>query len=95
MDKLDLIVDKIDDLKNNHKERLDRIDANLAEHMRRTDILEDLHRDNMAKIEQNESSIKSLEKRTVVALAKDASKFILALSATVLAVIKLIDMVIG
>ena len=49
-DKFDLIVDRIDDLKENTNTRLDSIDKNLAQHMRRTDILEKLHIDNQDRI---------------------------------------------
>ena len=39
-DKLDLIIDKIKDLKEAHNCRLDSIDKNLLEHMKRTEMLE-------------------------------------------------------
>lgn len=40
-----------------HKERLDSIDDNLKEHMRRTDVLEELHRDNQFRIEALEKPL--------------------------------------
>lgn len=60
MDLLQLINDKID---RNHDEtdrRLDSIDSNLAEHMRRTDVLEQLHRDNQTRIQKLEEPSKAL-----------------------------------
>jgi len=51
---IDLIIDKIDQHSEHTQFRLDKIDANLAEHMRRTDVLEDLHRDNATRIEKLE-----------------------------------------
>lgn len=63
-DKIDLIVDRIDDLKDDLKKHESREDANfkridnhletynkqLTEHMRRTDVLEQLHMDNQNRI---------------------------------------------
>ena len=40
-DKLDLVLDRIEDLKSSHGDRLDKIDENLGEHMKRTEMLED------------------------------------------------------
>lgn len=40
--------------------RLDSIDENLAEHMRRTDVLEKLHEDNQQRIEDLEQPGKTL-----------------------------------
>lgn len=40
VDKLDLIIDRIDDLKDSHSRRLDAIDNNLDIHMKRSDELE-------------------------------------------------------
>ena len=62
MDKLDLIVDKIEDLKDSHDHRLDSIDDNLREHMRRTDALESLHIDNQTRINVLEETPKALRK---------------------------------
>lgn len=39
-DKLDLLIDRIQDMKDANNTRLDSIDENLREHMRRTEILE-------------------------------------------------------
>lgn len=46
--------------------RLDSIDENLAEHMRRTDVLEDLHRDNQNRIEKLEEPKKAREYLTSI-----------------------------
>ena len=40
MDKLDLVIDRIQDLKDSHGKRLDAIDNNLDIHMSRNDELE-------------------------------------------------------
>lgn len=46
--------------------RLDSIDENLAEHMRRTDVLEELHRDNQNRIEKLEEPKKAREYLTSI-----------------------------
>jgi len=46
--------------------RLDSIDDNLAEHMRRTDVLEELHRDNQDRIVKLEEPKKAREYLTHV-----------------------------
>lgn len=56
----DVIIQRIDDLKDSTDKRLDSIDDNLKEHMRRTDILEQLHRDNQTRIELLEGPAKAL-----------------------------------
>lgn len=60
MDLLQLINDKIDTNHDSTERRLDSIDNNLAEHMRRTDVLEQLHRDNQARIQQLEEPKKAI-----------------------------------
>lgn len=60
MDILELIKEKIDDNHDHIKDRLDSIDANLAEHMRRTDVLEKLHRDNEKRIQTLEQPSKTI-----------------------------------
>lgn len=45
-DKIELVIELLE----SHKDRLNSIDTSLREHMRRTDILEQLHRDNQARI---------------------------------------------
>jgi len=57
--KEDLILQRIDDLKDSTEQRLDSIDINLAEHMRRTDVLESLHRDNLTRIQSLEEPKKA------------------------------------
>ena len=42
-----------------HRDRLDSIDENLAEHMRRTDVLEQLHIDNQTRIEALEKPVEA------------------------------------
>lgn len=84
MDKIDLVVDKIDTNHKHVEHRLDRIDANLAEHMRRTDILEQLHIDNQKRIELLE------EPKKVVSLLKKWIIGIGAVSGAVLTIAKLL-----
>jgi len=83
-DKMDLIIARIDDLKDSSNDRLDSIDVNLAEHMRRTDVLEDLHRDNQSRISTLEEPRKALE------LIKKSALWLSAISGAVLIIIKLI-----
>jgi hypothetical protein len=83
MDKLDLIVDRIEDLKDNTEKRLESIDLNLAEHMRRTDVLEQLHRDNEKRILQLE------EPRKALLLLKNVVLYIAALAGAIITVMKL------
>lgn len=84
-DKLDLVVDRIDDLKDSTERRLDSIDNNLAEHMRRTDILEQLHRDNQTRIEMLEEPKKALQ------YIKKAVIYVGAVAAGIISVIKLLE----
>lgn len=60
MNLLELINDKIDDNHEHTQQRLSSIDANLAEHMRRTDVLEQLHRDNQERIQRLEEPKKAI-----------------------------------
>lgn len=60
MDLLQLINDKIDKNHEDTDRRLDSIDSNLAEHMRRTDVLEQLHRDNQDRIQKLEEPKKAI-----------------------------------
>ena len=60
MDLLQLINDKIDKNHETTDRRLDSIDMNLAEHMRRTDVLEQLHRDNQDRIHKLEEPVKAI-----------------------------------
>jgi hypothetical protein len=84
MDKLDLVVDRIDDLKESTDKRLESIDKNLAEHMRRTDILEQLHKDNQKRIHMLEEPKKAL------LLIKSAAMYVAAIAGAVLTVLKLL-----
>ena len=59
MDKIELVVSKIEDLKEHVDTKLDRYNDLLEVHIKRTDLLEDLHKD-------NQDRIKKLEKPTVV-----------------------------
>ena len=57
MDILQLINEKIDKNQEHIETRLESIDENLREHMRRTDALEQLHRDNELRIQNLEKPI--------------------------------------
>ena len=73
-DKIDLIYDlvksdreesaefrkEVRDTNKQVDERLVLIEAGLAEHMRRTDLLEDLHKDNASRIQKLEEPVKAL-----------------------------------
>lgn len=60
MDLLELINDKIDQNQKTNEIRLESIDKNLEEHMRRTDILEKLHHDNQNRIQSLEEPSKAI-----------------------------------
>jgi hypothetical protein len=83
MKKEDLIIQRIDDLKESTDQRLDSIDENLREHMRRTDVLEKLHRD-------NESRIALLEEpRKALLLLKNVLLYVSACIGAILSIMKL------
>jgi len=82
-DKTDIILQRIDDLKDSTDSRLDSIDTNLAEHMRRTDVLENLHRDNQVRIESLEEPRKALK------FIKNVTLYIAAIAGAILGVIKI------
>lgn len=60
MDILQLIKEKIDANHDHIKDRLESIDDNLAEHMRRTDVLEQLHKENEKRIQTLEQPSKTI-----------------------------------
>ena len=72
-------------MKDSTERRLDNIDINLAEHMRRTDVLEDLHRDNQKRIESLE------EPRRALRLLKNTVLYVAAICGGILGVLKLIE----
>lgn len=80
---MDLIIARIDDLKDSSNNRLDSIDTNLAEHMRRTDVLEQLHQDNQSRITTLE------EPRKALILLKTVVLYIAAVVGAISAVLKL------
>ena len=79
----DLIIQRLDDLKDSTNQRLDSIDTNLAEHMRRTDVLEKLHGDNQKRIALLE------EPKMVLKYIRNGAYFISAVAAAVLTLLKL------
>ena len=80
---MDLIIDRIEDLKESTTYRLDSIDKNLGEHMRRTDALENLHRDNQDRIRRLEGPRKALD------LIKTTALWLSAISGAILIIIRL------
>lgn len=84
-DKIDLVVDRIDDLKESTNKRLDQYNDLLEDHIRRTNILENLHMDNQKRIEMLEEPKKALHyiKKVVI--------YVGAISAGVISVIKLLE----
>ena len=70
-DKTDILIDLIKEVKDSTDTRLDSIDNNLREHMRRTDVLEHLHIDNQTRIASLEEPRIALKyvKNTVILLA--------------------------
>ena len=89
MDKLDLIVDKIEKLDENNTRRMDSIDSNLAEHMRRSDLLENLHMDNQSRIGVLEETPKALKKIKTWALG------ISGFGGAIIIIVKLVDLIKG
>lgn len=86
MNKEDLIIQRIDDLKDSTDSRLDSIDANLRAHMRRTEILEKLHHDNQSRIEKLE------EPRKALVLIKNAALYIAAIAGAILTIAKVMEL---
>ncbi len=84
MDKFDLIVDRIEEFKDHMVSRLKSIDDNLAEHMQRTDILEQLHKDNQKHTENLEKPLEFLGalKKIVV--------YVAALAGGIMVILKLL-----
>tara|TARA_R110000782_G_scaffold160697_1_gene252800 strand:- start:151 stop:417 length:267 start_codon:yes stop_codon:yes gene_type:complete len=82
-DKDDLIIQRIDDLKDATNSRLESIDDNLAEHMRRTEILEKLHMDNQKRIHMLE------EPKIVIKYVKSTLLLMSAVAGVVLTLISL------
>ena len=78
-DKIDLVIQRIDDLKDSSNDRLDRIDVNLAEHMRRTDVLETLHMDNQTRIHTLEEPRKALLKNVILYISAVCGAILLIL----------------
>jgi len=83
-DKIDLVIKLIEEQKGSTDKRLDSIDDNLREHMRRTDVLEDLHRDNQDRIQILE------QPRNALVLIKKSALWVSAISGAILIISKLI-----
>jgi hypothetical protein len=84
-DKLDLVVDRIDDLKESTNKRLDQYNDLLEDHIKRTNILEELHMDNQKRIELLEEPQKAMHfiKKVVV--------YVGVISAGIVSVVKLLE----
>jgi len=83
MKKEDIIIQMITDSKESTDNRLDNIDLNLAEHMRRTDVLEDLHIDNQTRIAKLEEPAKAL------LFIKNVVLYIAAITGAIITLLKL------
>lgn len=83
-DQTDLIIKLIEEQKEGTEQRLDSIDENLREHMRRTDVLEQLHRDNQDRIQSLE------EPRKALLLIKNVLIYVSVTSGAILGVLKLL-----
>jgi len=81
--KEDVIIKLIEESKESTDKRLDSIDINLSEHMRRTDVLEQLHQDNQSRITTLE------EPRKALILLKTVVLYIAAVVGAISAVLKL------
>lgn len=80
---MDLIIDRINEFKDHMSFRLESIDENLAEHMKRTDVLEQLHKDNQKRIETLEKPREFLE------MLKKIIGYIAAIAGGIMVILKL------
>ena len=83
MKKEDIILKMLEEHIDSSDKRLDSIDDNLREHMRRTDVLEDLHMDNQARIAKLEAPAKAL------LFIKNVVLYIAAITGAIIALLKL------
>ena len=79
----DIILQRIDDLKDSTDSRLDTYNDLLQDHIKRTNILENLHMDNQKRIELLEEPRKALK------FLKNAALYIAAITGAILGVIKI------
>lgn len=82
---IQLILEYVKQLNDKVDYRLDAIDKNLAEHMRRTDVLEKLHKDNEKRILHLE------EPRKALSLLKSVVIYVGTISGTILGLLKLLE----
>ena len=80
----DLIIQRLDDLKEANNERLDKIDANLADHMEQTKLVKQLTIDNKDRIVTLEAPKKAL------LMLKGVVLYISAIVGAILVVMKLL-----
>lgn len=83
MKKEDIIIKMIEEGKESTDQRLDSIDINLSEHMRRTDVLEELHKDNQARIATLE------EPRKALIFIKNVVLYVSAICGAIITMLKL------
>lgn len=83
MKKEDIILKMLEEHIDSSDKRLDSIDDNLREHMRRTDVLEDLHMDNQTRIAKLEAPAKAL------LFIKNVVLYIAAIAGAIITVLKL------
>lgn len=106
MDKLDLVVDRIEDLKQSTEKRLDSIDLNLAEHMKQTMLVREqnvLVKDQNSELKKqtemlaelhrdNQTRIVILEEpKIVMSYIKKAALYVASICGAVLTIMKLME----
>jgi hypothetical protein len=82
----DIILQRIDDLKDSTDSRLDTYNDLLQDHIKRTNILENLHMDNQKRIELLE------EPRKVLRYLKNAALYIAAIAGAILTIAKVLEL---
>ena len=87
MDKIDLVIQRIDDLKDSNDQRLDSIDTNLSDHMEQTKLVKQLTIDNQVRIQVLE------EPKVALKVGKSVLLYIGLISGTILGLLKVIDLI--
>ena len=82
----DLLLALLREMKESTNNRLESIDENLAEHMRRCDLLEEMHDKNVEEIE------KLKEPRKALIFGKSMLIYVAAVSGSIITIIKLIEL---
>jgi hypothetical protein len=85
-DKTDIILQRIDDLKDSTEQRLDTYNDLLQDHIKRTNILENLHMDNLKRIEKLE------EPRKALVFIKSVALYVAAIAGAILTIAKIMEL---